>query len=217
MTIFQNFLGRARQFYPDLKIQYKDQSLLMKIINKVLFFTKDFNTYTTTIGSTIYYPSSTFIKNNPATAAVILMHELSHLYNSKKNGFILSGLAYLFPQILALLSIPLFIIFGWKLALLSLFFLLPLPAYFRMQEEKQAYTISLYVLYKLNQLQNFNTKLEPIKDNFVKEFSGPDYYFVWYLPGIQGWFDRALEDIKKGEKPKYDAGLIEMIDKILED
>lgn len=82
---FEDLIETARQYFPHLQIKYKDQSTFMKILGKLLFFKKGFmSSYATTIGSTIYFPTESFVKNKPASAAVVLMHELVHLNDSNK-------------------------------------------------------------------------------------------------------------------------------------
>lgn len=214
MAMFNDIVSRAQVQFPQLTIKYKDQSSLMKILAKILFF-NDFMNYTTSLGNTIYLPSEAKVKISPVSSAVVFMHELSHIYDSKSLG-LTSNLAYLFPQILALLSIPVFFILGFFPALICLLFLLPLPAYFRMQKEKQAYTVSLYVMNKMNHNNGFNINLDTYKETFISEFSSGSYYFMWPFPGIRAAFEDALGKIQNGEKPTYSSELYEMIDKVLE-
>lgn len=216
MALFTDIVSRSQLHFPELTVKYKNESLLMKILARILFFNKNFMNITTTLGSTIYFPSSTKVKLSPVSNTVILLHEVSHIYEGKKKNSLLYKFLYLFPQILFLLSIPILVLFGWKLAILCLCFLLPIPAYFRMKEERQAYVISLYVMNRLNNIYNFNIDLNPHKDLFIKEFSNSNYYFMWPLPGIKKSFDDAVEEIKSNHRPIYDRGLYEIIDDILE-
>src|SRR4030043_385107 len=108
---FQTLVQSAQTHFPNLKIKYKDESLLMKILGKLMFFNKGFMTsYTTTIGSTIYFPNSNFVKARPISSSVILLHELVHLYDNSKFTAPLFSFLYLFPQILVLLFFPLLFI-----------------------------------------------------------------------------------------------------------
>ena len=54
--ISQEILDKAHEFFPGLKLRYKDESTLMKIMGKLMFFNPSFMTqFTTTIGETIYF------------------------------------------------------------------------------------------------------------------------------------------------------------------
>lgn len=214
MTMFADIVSRAQKSFPALTIKYKDQSWLMKLLSKILFFSPNFMDFTTTIGSTIYLPSEAKVKISPVSSTVVFLHELSHIFDNSKEGPIFSFL-YLFPQILALLAIPAFIFFGFKLALFFLLFLLPIPAYFRMKEERQAYVISLYVMNKLNTLYAYNIDLDQHKDVFISEFSNSNYYYMWPFASIKASFDADLEKLRSGENPDYDPDLYKMIDSVL--
>lgn len=218
MESFNQVVSRAQGFFPSFNVKYKDESLLMKLLSYLLFFNKRFNLFTTTIGSTVYFPSRNFVQASPASSIVLIMHELSHIFNSsKKNSFVFSIL-YLLPQILALSAIPVFFLFGLLKSLACLLFLLPLPAYFRMTEEKQAYTISLYVLDKLIKFNDAQVSLDEKKEYFLSEFGGSSYYFMWCLPGLESYFNEVVEKLKAGQIPNsdYPSDLYEMVDKVLE-
>lgn len=214
MTMFTDVVARSQEKFPTLKIKYKDESPFMKILGKLTFFNKDFMNYTTTVGSTVYFSSASRVRLTPVGSAITLMHELSHIYNAMKTKR-LNLVLYTFPQTLALLAIPAFFLFGLIPALLCLLFLLPIPSYTRMIEERQAYIISLYAMNKLNKLNNYNINLDTQKAAFVKEFTGSSYYYMWPLPGIQESFDSALEEIKTGGQPSYNPELYALIDNIL--
>lgn len=215
MTLFNDIVLRSQIHFPEISVKYKDESLLMKILAKILFFNRDFMNYTTTLGSTIYFPSAAKIKSSPVSNTIIFLHEISHVYQSNKNSLLFKFL-YLFPQILALLAIPSFIIFGWKIAIFFLLFLLPIPAYFRMIEEKRAYTMSLYVMNKLNAMYNYNIILETHKNSFVEEFKTSSYYFMWPFQSVMKDFNAALVEINAGGRPVCNKDLYTIIDNILE-
>lgn len=201
---------------PKYNIYYKSESLLMKILSKILFFNKNFLTsYTTTLGRNIYFTYPNYIKNHPITTQVTLVHELVHVKDYEKYGF-LFFLMYGFPQILAPLSFLLLFIFPWWVSLLAFLFLLaPLPAYFRMKFELKAYTFSLYCLHKLsikyNYKINFNQYIENYTDNFIKS----EYYFMWLFFNKE-YFKEALKLIQDGKKPYYEEEYYEMADEVLD-
>lgn len=215
MAMFTDVVARSQEKFPALIIKYKDESPLMQFLGKLAFFNKQFMSYTTTLGSTVYFPSRNKIRMSPVGSTIILLHELSHIFNAQKTKK-LNLILYIFPQALALLGIPVFFLFGLFPALLCLLFLLPIPSYFRMEEEKQAYIISLYVIHKLNKINGYNINLTSQRDSFLEEFGSSSYYYMWPIPGLKGSFDEAIAKIEAGGQPTYDSKLYALIDNILE-
>ena len=163
-----NLINNAKIYFPNLKVKYKEHSLFMKLLGYILFFNKRFMiSYTTTIGNTIYFPSKKYIKTRPNSSITIFLHELVHIYDSKRfNKFIYSFL-YLFPISLLLFSLPLFF-FSWEIALiLTIISLTPLPSYFRMYFERRAYMVSLYAIQKFSKIKNFTPNLDKSKDSLI--------------------------------------------------
>lgn len=212
---FQDLVQASQKYFPDLQIKYKDKSPLMKLLGKLLFFNKSFMTgYTTTIGSTVYYPSASYIKVRPISSSVVLLHELIHVYDAKRLTKPLFGALYLSPQILALLCLPLFW-FSWPLALiLMLFFLSPIPSYFRMYFERRAYLTSLYCMYRLGQLKDFDPKLENQSKRFTEHFTTSQYYFMWPFKDITQNFNDAIVLIKDGKRP-FEDPVFDILDDLL--
>lgn len=125
-----------------LQVAYKDNSWLMKVLAKILFFNKGFMTkFTTTLGSTVYFPSEEYVSENPRRAVSILMHEAVHVHDSKKLTPVPFSLLYLSPQILALGALSAFWV-GWG-ALLCLLFLAPIPSPGRAWLEARAYAMNV--------------------------------------------------------------------------
>lgn len=215
--MFENALKLAQEKFPDLKVKYKNESLLMKIISYILFFNKDFMTsYTTVIGSTIYYPNAEKISQRPITSVSNLLHELVHINDSKKYSRFLFTFMYLFPQILFPLFLLLAIFGGWFFIIPAVICLLPIPAPFRMIFEKRAYIISLYTLYKLGQKFGFDPKLEQHCESYLSYFKDSSYYFMWFFD-MNKEFDNCLFKIKNNERPFVDSffdDLDEIIEKI---
>lgn len=210
-----NLLDAVKLYFPNLDIKYKNESLFMKILSKILFFNKSFmDAYTTTIGSSIYFPNKNFVDNNYYKASLILLHELVHVYDSNKFGQIFFSCLYLSPQIFAILAIPLFFV-SWKLALLTLFlFALPIPSFFRMYFEKRAYIVSLYALNYLINNNKINYKLELSMNFYLSNFKNSNYYFMWPFTTIDSKFAEALILIKQNKKP-FEDPIFEMIDHLL--
>lgn len=214
MSLFDDVVSKAKVVYPDISIKYKNESLFMKILGILLFFNPSFkNIYITTIGKTIYFPSSDFIANSPTSSAITLLHELVHIADNKN---IFYSILYLFPQLLSLLFIPLLFIVGWKFALIALIFLLPLPAYFRMKDEKSAYTMSLYACNSLNKI-GYNINLQEQVDFYISQFKGFGYYVMWPFGSIDAYFNTAAKQIASGQRPSICASnLYDITDKILQ-
>ena len=119
MTRFEKFETSLAEKLPGFEVKFKDESTLMKIIDKILFFNKTFMTgFITTIGSTVYWPSRERLEQSGLGALSTLAHEYRHAKDAKKITGVLFSLLYLLPQILAapgllsiLILVPL-LIFG---------------------------------------------------------------------------------------------------------
>lgn len=212
---FQDLTQAAQKHFPDLQIKYKDQSWLMKTLGKLLFFNKSFMTsYTTTVGSTVYFPNESFIKVRPISASVVLLHELVHVKDGMKLTKPLFGFLYLSPQILTLLCIPLFLI-TWKLAVpLMLLFASPVPSFFRMLFERRAYMTSLYAMEALGKKLKFDPKLDSQKEFFLKQFKGGTYYYMWIFNDIDKKFEDAVIKIKAGQRP-FEDDIFNVLDALI--
>lgn len=216
MISFDQICVKAKQAFPKLQIKFKNESLFMKILGIMLFFNPNFTTkYITTIGSTVYFPDKEYIDKYNVTSCILLMHELVHIYDSNKRNDFIYSLLYLIPQIFVICFIPLLFIFSWKIALLSLIFLLPLPAYFRMLDERKAYTFQIYVQFKLNKQYGYNINLESSKQFCTSQFKNFGYYCMWPFNSINKYFDDALNEIVLNNRPFYEQELYDIIDKII--
>lgn len=212
---FESVVNEAKINFPNLQIKYKDESFFMKILGKIMFFNKSFMTdYVTTVGNTIYFPSKSFLARRPVSSLMILMHELVHVYDSKKFTSPLFSFLYLFPQILALLVLPLFFI-NWQIALLFLLFLLPIPAYFRTYFEKRGYLISLYVENKLSKKLKFSINLDNAKNDSIKHFKNSDYYFMWPFKSVDTQFNEAAIKINNDQRP-FEDPIFDILDKLID-
>jgi hypothetical protein len=86
--LFQTLTLAAEEYFPKLRVKYKNQSKLMKFLGALLFFNKDFmNNYVTTVGSVIYFPNQHFIKLRPVSSVVLFLHELVFMHSSKKLAY----------------------------------------------------------------------------------------------------------------------------------
>jgi len=213
---FENLVAAAQTYFPNLQVKYKDQSPIMKILGSLLFFNHDFMvSYTTTIGESVYFPTSTFVKSRPVSSAIVLLHELVHVHDENKISKLLFGFLYLFPQILSILCLPLFFLLTWKLVLpIIIICALPVPAFFRMYLEKRAYFASLYCLNTLSKKLNFSSNLDNQSIFFQTQFAGAYYYYMWPFNNIKKDFDQAVVKIKADQRP-YDDAVFDMLDDLV--
>ena len=162
----------------DLKLRVKEESKFMKFLNFfVQIFNKRFMTgYITTLGSSVYFPGDRFLYARGVWK--VLTHEGYHLWSAKKKTMIGHGLLYALPQWLALLTLLslLAIPFSgwWLLNLLWLLCLAPLPAYFRMREEMEAYVMSM-----CNNWWLHGSIRDDQVDHIAGKFLKGDYYWMW--------------------------------------
>ena len=160
--------GRKRY---GIRIAFKNESNLMRVLSFFLFFNKNFMTrYITVIGRTIYFPSKEWLDENRARAAHALCHEFVHISDEQNVGSVVFRLSYLFPQCMALFALCGF--FVGPAALLFLIFLLPLPAPFRTFWELRGYAMTDAVLFaKHKRFAN--------DEYLLRQFTSPAYYYMW--------------------------------------
>lgn len=212
---FDNIVKKAKEYFPDLQVKYKNDSLFMKFLGTLLFFNKEFmKSYTTTIGSTIYFPSKKFVELKGNYSKVILLHELVHIKDSTIIGKLLFNIQYLSPQIFILFALPMLLI-SWKISLFFLLFGLPFPSYYRMNLEKRAYLSSLYVEKKLADKHGYEPELERHAKYYIGQFKGSYYYFMWPFSNIDKEFADAIILINNGKRP-YDDIVFELLDALVD-
>ncbi len=169
----------CRQEVPGFELRFKNESAWMKFLN---FFAQLFNPafmtrYTTTTGSTVYFPTEAAFLETQAASAEILAHELVHMVERKKEGLVLNFLRYAFPQILAVLalvSIAAIWSLWFLLALVFLLVLVPLPAPGRRDIELNGYTMTMAVDYWTTGAISDSTF-----EFIARQFTGSAYYFMW--------------------------------------
>jgi len=203
MLKFNRSVEIAKKQFPKLSIKYKNESYLMKLLGMVLFFNRGFGSkYITTIGNTIYFPSKQFIENNETSSIIVLCHELVHI--KQKQSVDLFELEYLFPQVISLFS--LFAFFNIYF-LLFLLFLLPIPSITRFMFEYEAYLVTIYCKKKLN--LNYNI------ENIIKQFTGPDYYFMYpFKDNVKTMLDIGVNMMDN--ESFYCFGIKDTVDQIME-
>lgn len=169
-----------------VKLAYKSQSGPMRLAGRFLFFRQDFLTDSvTTWGTTIYFPSSAWVRAHPDLAWQGLAHGLVHAHDSRRVTMPLYALSYLFPQCLALLAL---LAPWWPSTALFLLALLPWPAPFRRHWESRASAMTLAVWFWQDRT------LHGPPEEIVYAFVGPRYYWCWpsrraIRDDMQHWLD----------------------------
>lgn len=165
------------------KIAFKQESPFMRILGKLLFFNPAFMTqYTTTIGSTIYFPSREFLEKHPVNAAIVLAHEYQHVLDARTDGARVFAFRYLRPQIWALGAILGVLGLFWApLYLLGILLLAgaPYPSEWRSHYEARGYSWNVISAVWLG--------LDPQKtlDACMNHFVDSTYYWMGESQEIQ--------------------------------
>lgn len=166
----------ALQRSENVKVRYKDESWLMKLIGKLMFYNPDFSThFITTLGETVYFPSRSEVETDYQIAWEVLSHEAVHVedYRNSKPKFLFM-LKYMMPQILAVFALLAPVLWSWW-PLLALVFLLPLPAPWRRDIEMRGYAMSMAVWYWYSR----SGIPQALKSETVDHFTGAEYYFTY--------------------------------------
>jgi hypothetical protein len=210
ITRKERFIAELTKLSPDLKIAFKDESLLMKIIGFLLFFNPKFKTgFVTTIGNTIYFPSKkNFREREDWSAMMTLAHEFRHIQDHQKYG-LWYNLTYLFPLCLLPLVLAAGFLLPWWLTLVLLVLCLaPLPSPWRKNYEFRGYTMNLFVFNQLAEeskmlpLDKFE-RLDELVEHYNSHFTNFHYYLMWPF-GVKDKMDDCVDDIVSGEIEKTD-------------
>jgi hypothetical protein len=197
----QAYLSRIQtiilKFVPQWTMMEKADSTLMKVIGFILGLVgnTDFMTqFWTTVGYTTYRP---VIK--PDTEWITIAHEGKHAIQA-------SSLTRVFMSLLYLLPIPLLIplivscfflpkVLAIIAAFVALACLAPIPAFFRMFFEFEAYEVTLACSYWRSGMGYAQLQLAYILTNFT----GPAYYFMWPFQGyLQTRFNTWMQKVVSG-------------------
>lgn len=213
---FDQIVKLMQKDIPGINIYYKTDSLLMKVISKILFFNKTFMTdYVTTIGKNIYFTNRENIEIHEIDSIITLAHEYRHIKDYQDMGNIKYSILYLFPQILSLLFIPFYFIIGtWSL--LFLLFLFPFPSYFRKEIELNGYKMTLFAAFiLLKQLKRNDEHIKEILNNLSstideKYFKSSAYYYMWPF-GVKKELEFTVEKIISG-KIKNDNDIYSVVE-----
>lgn len=208
-----NYIRLTRGLY--FEVREKGSSDLMKLIGFLLFFNPSFMTqYTTTIGSTVYFPDG-YVVRQPDEAARTMAHEGLHLDQARKNGRLKFSLQYLFPQVLAVFSLLAFFAFLWLpmlWCLCFLVFLAPLPAPWRVKYEREAYLVTAV----LDAARGWDIVSDWYEEYMVRHYTAWGYYKPAWREGVVRAFVRedlqlALKISKNEVHHEYISPLLETI------
>lgn len=202
-THFELLLRSLQENLSGFNIKYKDESVLMRVLSRILFFNPEFMTkYTTTINQTVYFPSRTYMLESPRDRAVILAHEYRHARDASRLGFFMFSFLYLFPISLVPLAIAL-MFFNWLAGLVcAIVVLLPWPAYWRKKFELEAYSITLFIVDKYLQELGINAddRKKALLNQAVllnKQFTTFSYYLMWPF-GVRKALEKEVNLIISG-------------------
>ena len=175
-----------REKIPGFEVVEKSESLWMKILSKILFFTPDFmGRFVTTFYPKVYVPSKLRWESNNFSSIITLTHEYVHLFDRKRLKLLFNFL-YLFPQILAVFAL-LYPINPW--CLLFLLCLLPIPSLGRAWAEFRGYRMSMATYYWLSG-ERYNAQF------MTHQFTSSGYYWMFPFGSfLKGVFDREYKKI----------------------
>ncbi len=168
-ALWDNLVKEIKKDIPGFEVVHKKDVILSKLIAKILFFTNYMQFYTTRYPK-IYLPNKNVSQQyNPRS----LQHEWVHLKDQQtffglfpflpaKVNWFLFAIAYLMPQLFALLALLAFWNPWW---LVCLAFIAPLPSPARMIAEMRAF----------RRTRELGIAPDALVDRFVKS----TYYFVW--------------------------------------
>jgi hypothetical protein len=207
--IYEAVLEMAKTRYPGFQVRVKEESWLMKVLAKILFFNKRFMTgYVTTVGDKIYVPRD---RVSDFSLWQVLVHEYTHVYDKNRADFGMLGFGfwYLFPQILGVVAllcwIPALIFWepAWLWGLLTLLLAAPLPSPGRMKYEMRGYAMSMAVNY-----WRYGSVLDTTKRWIEEKFTGPDYYFMWpFKKMVRDEIDEWVVRLETGKILEGEDGL----------
>jgi len=182
--LLQGMIGVCSRNIPNFNIQYKDEHFSQKLLGFILRWVLPFNRafmskYTTTFYPHVYFPSHSWMMENPMRAFKILAHEYVHLWEEKERGRWAYKLAYASPQVFAALSLLAFFAFLWTpmlWALVFFVFALPWPSIGRRNIERRGYLMSFAVNY-----WRYGSVMQEQIDHVLDQFTKSYYYFMWPL------------------------------------
>lgn len=189
--MFAKAVATVQSFVPQFKVIEKSKSSLHRLIAKILFFVPYMEQFWTTLGYTAAYPEGA------STDWDTVYHEGRHSLQASQASRIVMGFLYLIPisllPIVIGLAITCGVIFGWGILLyiclgLIVLTLSPIPAYWRMKYELDAYTVSITL--------NYWTTNITTQHRYLQAFTGFNYYLMWPFAGnMTQRLNKAMESV----------------------
>lgn len=209
--LFEALCATIRSRVPKFKIRYKRGNAWQRFLGTLLFFIRGnayMEEFTTTLGSTVWFPSEEFVEADRWKAFKILAHEYLHLMDRQSRPVFFEFL-YAMPQLLSILSVLALMAFffgaWWLMALLALVFLAPIPALGRMGLEQRGYAMGLAI-----NIWRHGTIRQEKRDYLHDVFEGSAYYWMWpYKKDIDEWIDKTERLVRNVDKIKPDATIFE--------
>jgi hypothetical protein len=148
-SMFESMVVMIQKDIPGFRIAYKDESIFMKQLGSVIsMFCPTFMTnFTTTIGTTVYFPSYESVARDYKAAWKTLAHEYVHAWDYARNP-VCFALRYIMPQALTvavLLATFAWVNLWWLVALLALVAIGPWPSRGRTEIELRGYSMTIAV------------------------------------------------------------------------
>lgn len=207
--LFDALQARIRGRVPKFRVRYKDENRTQRFIGKLAFFNPGYMTeFTSTFGADVFYPSRKFVNENKVRAFKILAHEYVHLIDRQAHKIVFEVL-YALPQILLVFALLALVAYWlgpwWLVALTSLLFALPWPAFGRANLELRGYAMNIAV----NIWRHGSVKQET-KDWIAGCFTGWQYYKMWPFPKtVERWLEEQ-------EKLVYNVDALRTSESILD-
>lgn len=221
LKMFEAFSGALAKKI-SFEIKYKNESWLMKLLGKILFFNSKFMTgFVTTIGNVVYFPNREYIAERETLGALeVLSHEARHIRDLEQVGKLPFTLSYMFPQILAPLALFGLLINWWVAVIALVVFLLPWPAPWRKHWELRGYIMSLFFSNEAMKEAGLSqeeraTRLAKAAEYYNDNFTNLSYYLMWPF-GVKEELAKASEKILSGEIIKEDVIYDEVVSALRE-
>ena len=207
-TLVSSYLKEVKnKFGLEIQLKPKSESKVLKLVTPFIkLFNPNYDRYITTLGNTVYFPSVEWFNERGAEQSLeVVAHETKHCLDYKNNK-LFYVLGYGFPQILAVpVTILLSFVVGWW-GLLGLLLLAPLPSWWRMKHEVDAYVVSFIVYPILSPSPTNNNSF--FENWIVEKLSKRWYYWAWPFP------DQIKSQITKQQQEfnKLDSFYLHLID-----
>jgi len=99
------FVEHLRRENPEFKVEFKNESWSQRLLGVLTrsFCPEYMTQFTTTIGSTVYFPSESNYLKDPEGSLIVLAHEFVHVCDAQRDRFF--KLKYLMPQVLVIIPL----------------------------------------------------------------------------------------------------------------